>query len=457
MRDADKRLSKVIDQNGPELYHRVFQFAFDARGSWQEFNNGLPNLKIFPPNISVRCLYEDCSSRMASFFVSEGSQSVLTSKRKRQYLTALEKKSEDLLKRWESSGSMSKRDRYAIKSDIVAYARDVANNLLRRLSMSAAKELSKLDKNDLKGFKSWKQKVSKPLRLQAVAWRELWDIGFGIGKKDNATSSLGYSSGVTDSYLKSRDLGGSPFVGIAEILYDSQYQWLQKYEEGTMADSNIEFPSKWSSTGSYKIPRQPKRYYTQLMAPTEIFFESIGQQVGKAIGALASYGGQIAALERRIKQSRTEFFNCLPKCSDMQIKRLAYSKVLTEKDLYFLRISGKSGSIANKGLQSMSMIIEGATRQKGVTLVDNGIPKICYNYFNAWVSKFGKSHGREGKKEIDAMFTAFLNVSSGDFSGLKEQGFKQIQKQRDAFAKSATEYGKYQVCRDQWEFDRYAK
>lgn len=456
MRKIDKLISQKIEKNGADLYRKAFLLAYDLRGQDFDYHaqSKFANFNASLARSNERCLFENCSSQLTKLLFSEYSGKQLSNEKKNNYLTSLENKSKELLNRWTASSGQSKRDRYSIQSDIISYSREVAKNILIKLSNSAAKELGTIGKNDTKAYKNWHTKTAKPIRKLAVVWKELWDIGFGLGRKESALSALGLQNEQT-RYIQAA--GGSPFVDIAEILYDAQYKWVTKSEKGTSADATVKFPTGWSSSGNYQQPKRPRRHYAQLMTPPELFFESIGHHIGQASSALVSYGSQIAQLQNKITKSRKAFFKCLPNCKELQTKRAIYSKALIEKDIYFLEISGRSGSLVNKGSQNMSTVMEAMTGSRGFTLVDGGIPKVCYGYFDKWLSKFGETHGQDGTTEIDAMFGAIRKMTTGDFSGLKEQGFKLIQKQQEAFAKSATEYRKYQVCRDQYEFDRYEK
>jgi len=458
MRDIDAVISKKIKDNGADLYRRAFLFAYDLRG--EEFDNfaesNFSNFGVYPDKSNERCLFDNCSSQLTKHLISEFTGKPLSNERKKQYVEILENKSKGLFARWNESVGQSNFERHSIQSDIVNYSRDVAKYILLKLSKSAAKRLEEIQTKDHQAYKNWNQKTAKPIRQQVVAWRKLWDIGFGIGKEEDAVSALGLSS-VTSSYLNARHSGGSPFMNIAEILYNAQYEWIVKSEKGTTADATVKFPQGWSSSGSYQKPKPRTRHYAQLMTPTDLFFESIGNQIGEAGSAIASYGSLIAELQQRIIKSRKAYFKCLPDCSDIRVKEALYSKSLIEKDIYFMQLSGRTGSIVDKGHQSMTTIIEGLSGTNGFILVDGGIPKVCHGYFDRWVSKFGKAHGQDGRAEIDAIFSAYTNLVKGDFSGLQEEGFKMVQKQQEAFSKSATEYRKYQVCRDQYEFDRYAK
>lgn len=454
MRNIDNLISKKIENNGADLYRKAFLLAYGISGENFDYyaQSNFTKWKASPGKSSQHCIFENCSSKLSKIFASENSGKPLSKNRKKQYLSILEKKSIELRNKWNSSRGQSKLERYSIKSDIIDYSREVAKNTLLKLSNSAAKELGKIQSDDQKGYREWNKKIAKRIRLQLITWRKLWDIGFGIQSKDNA--ALGLPT-FTSSYLNARHSGGSPFNGIAEILYDAQYQWVTKSEKGTSADANTSFPSSWSSSGSYQQPKRATKHYGMLLTPSELFFESIEQQVGQASSALASYASMIAELDRKIKKSRKEYFDCLPSCRNLAVKEALYSRALIEKDIYYLQLSGQSGSLADEGHKRITTAIEGISGGNGFTLVDDGIPKICIGYFNNWLTKVGKTHGRDGKQEIDAIFGAAIEFTKGNFSTLKEAGFKMVQIQQEAFAKSAVEYRKYQICRDQYEFDKY--
>lgn len=456
MRNIDDLISKKIENNGADLYRKAFLLAYGISGENFDYyaQSNFTKWKASPGKSSQHCIFENCSSKLSKIFASENSGKPLSENRKKQYLSILEKKSIELMNKWNSSRGQSKLERYSIKSDIIDYSREVAKNILLKLSNSAAKELGKIQPDDQKGYRDWNKKTAKRIRLQLITWRKLWDIGFGIQSKDDAASALGLPT-FTSGYLNARHSGGSPFNGIAEILYDAQYQWVIKSEQGTSADASTSFPSGWSSSGSYQQPKRATKHYGMLLTPSELFFESIGQQVGQAASALASYASMITELDRKISKSRKEYFGCLPNCSNLRVKEAVYSQALIEKDIYYLQLSGQRGSLADEGHKRITTAIEGISGGNGFTLVDGGIPKICNGYFNNWLTKVGKTHGRDGKKEIDAIFGAVIDLTKGNFSTLKEAGFKMVQKQQEAFAKSAVEYRKYQICRDQYEFDKY--
>lgn len=456
MRNIDDLISKKIENNGADLYRKAFLLAYGISGENFDYyaQSNFTKWKESPGKSSQHCIFENCSSKLSKIFASENSGKPLSENRKKQYLSILEKKSIELTNKLNSSQGQSKLDRYSIKSDIINYSREVAKNTLLKLSHSAAKELGEIQPDDQKGYQNWNKKIAKRIRLQLITWRKLWDIGFGIQSKDDAASALGLPT-FTSGYLNARHSGGSPFNGIAEILYDAQYQWVTKSEKGTSADANISFPVGWSSSRSYQQPKRATKHYGMLLTPSELFFESIGQQVGEAASALASYASMIAELDRKISKSRKEYFDCLPNCSNLRVKEALYSRALIEKDIYYLQLSGQSGSLADEGHKRITTAIEGISGGNGLTLVDDGIPKICIGYFNNWLTKVGETHGRDGKQEIDAIFGAAIEFTKGNFSTLKEAGFKMAQKQQEAFAKSAVEYRKYQICRDQYEFDKY--
>lgn len=456
MRHLDSLISKKIKENGADLYRKAFLLAYNLGSENFDYHaqSNFTKWNSSPNKSSKNCLFDNCSSKLSKIFASEYSGKALTNARKKHYLAILEKKSNELTNRWNSSRGQSKQNRYSIQSDIINYSRDVTKSILLKLSNSAAKELEGITLKDQKNYRNWNKKTAKPIRLQAVAWRKLWDIGFGITREDNAVTALGLSS-FKSGYVNARHSGGSPFNGIAEVLYDAQYKWVTKSEKGTTADATVDFPIDWSAPGSYQKPKRPTRHYGMLLTPSELFFESIGNQIGQASSALASHASMIAQLEHKIIKSRKQFFNCLPKCNNLKIKEATYSKALIEKDIYFLQLSGRSGSLADQGTRNITTVIEAASSSSGFTLVDGGIPKVCTGYFDRWMTKFGASHGQDSRAEIDAIFGAVQKLTRGELSSMKEAGVKMMQKQQKAFAKSATEYRKYQVCRDQYEFDQY--
>jgi hypothetical protein len=457
MREIDPVITAKITAQGADLYKKAFLFAYDLKSDSFDHHaqTNFANFSTSPAATNKRCLYDDCSSALTRAFLAEYSGKPLSDERKNAYLATLDAKSKSFIKRWEASAGQSKAQRYDIQTDIVAYSREAAQGILLKLSNSAAKELQTIPINDPEAYQVWQLRTAKPIRLQVVVWRELWDIGFGLGETEAAQSALGLS-GFTDGYMRARHSGGSPFVGIAEILYDAQYQWLNKAGEGTVADVTASFPTTWSASGSYSKPKPYTRHYAYLLTPAELFFESIGRSVHQGAAALASYGSQIAQLEGRIESTRSQFFSCLPGCDDLEAKRIQYSKALLEKDIYFLEISGQSGSLVHAGKRNMTTVLEGLSGTSGVSLVDGGIPKVCQGYFAQWIVKVGQMNGMT-QADIEATFGALSNMLAGKLNALEESGFNSVQKQRAAYAKSAVEYGKYQVCRDQYEFDRYAK
>jgi len=191
-----------------------------------------------------------------------------------------------------------------------------------------------------------------------------------------------------------------------------------------------------------------------LITPAELFFESIGRGVQEAGSALTSYAALIAQLENRVINTRKAFFSCWPSCKELQSKRVLYSKALMDKDIYFLEISGQSQSLVHQGQRNMTTIIEGVSGNTGFTLIDSGIPKICQGYFSTWVSKVSQLN-KTTNSDMNNIFKGLSGMLKGDINGYKESGFELIKRQREAYAKSATEYKKYQVCRDQYEFDQY--
>jgi len=216
MREIDTLLSQKIKADGIELHINAFLLAFDMQKRLFD-DTDFSKADYSPTQSNQKCLFDNCSSKLTRLFISEYSGKPLSNERKKHYLATLEKKSKELLDRWNASAGQSKSDRYTIQTDIVSYAREVVKGIIDKLSHSAAKELISVPKDDYEGYKKWNIETARRIRLQAEAWRKLWDIGFGIGTKENAQSALGLSS-FTDGYLRARHSGGSPFVGIAEIL-----------------------------------------------------------------------------------------------------------------------------------------------------------------------------------------------------------------------------------------------
>ena len=116
--------------------------------------------------------------------------------------------------------------------------------------------------------------------------------------------------------------------------------------------------------------------------------------------------------------------------------------------------SHKILSFAQIVLGGMAALVETVGPQ-GSSLVDGGIPKRCKGPFQDWEYKFSQSNDVSEGQQLEASIGALGKLAQGNVSALLEQNNNVKKIQNRAFMKSGDSYRKYQLCRDQWEFDAW--
>lgn len=450
---VDKILAEKANNEGPDLNIDIFNFVLDPSDE-RTFMNGLFKISGTPPESNQRCIKDDCSSKIMALYQSEVNSNTFTAEREQRYFSILDKNANDFLQQIKSISHLSKDAQFSLRSEIAQYARSKASLVLRRLVDSAIINLEKISIENSEGLRVWNEQSAKPIRLLLEKWQVLFEFGFYVSTQDKVVKAYGltYKDGGT---VGSMVLDNLLYQEISDSMFDRQYKWFLKSDKNTIADGDTEVPDSWwdGSTTSNVTYSKPRRHYGRLMTPTEVMFEGIGEQAGRAAASFISYAGQIKLLEMKVIKTRKQFFECYPDCSSIHKKRIAFSKALVEKDLYFLEISGRSGSVTNDMKRRMAVVTEGATGTQGFSIVDGGISHQCRGYFDKWVATFKQNQGRNGDSEMFLAIDALGKMMKGDFLVMKRLGDQLITKQRKVFKASSKEYGKYQVCRDQWEFD----
>ncbi len=433
-REMDDIIANKLEKEGADLNLVLIGFAFDL-------GERVPPLAALDERF---CLYAKCSSRFRAQIVAQSGQGTFSTEKQRSLIDDLENRTKKYLSQWKNTQNNR------LQSEIALFARDKASARLKSLTSSAVTDLNTIAATDVKKYNDWEDNQGKPIRLLIDDSQQLFEIGFDIKKEDSVLDAYNMAGG-SDADLF------SPYHGLATSFIVAQQKWLAQGEKGTIADPEQVFPTTINDNAQATIVyKSPQRFRNRLMTPNELLFEGMGEQAGKAAAGFLSYGGEIKALENRITKSRTAFFSCYPKCSNNDKLRKSFSRALVEKDLYFLQLTGKSGSLLDTQARRMSVVIEAMSLNSGSTLVDNGIPKRCGNLFSQWTIAYGKAHGQDGMAEISKSFESMTKLLSGDLAAMedfKQAGRDLILKQQQAFKDTKKEYGPYQLCRDQWEFD----
>lgn len=379
--------------------------------------------------------------------------SPLNSSDRKAVIAEFNKKADVLKNKSKRLASLSKMEAFKLRSELVKLSRDNAKKPIKRLVISAVNDLSKIKPSEYKKFNSWNKNTAKPLRRLIEKLQKLYEVGFNISSKDKIVIMYNlpidnYSSISIDAW------DYSPYLNFMADLSKAQYKWHKESEAGTLADASLKVPTGWSASGSKVSYKRPSRNNYRLVTPTEMIFEKIGESVGKVGAALVAYAGQIKQLEQNIMNSRKAYYSCFPKCKDFESKVKHFSKSLAEKDLYFYQISGKSNSLLFEGSRRQSIIIEGMSGNNGFTILDSGIPPLCSKLFNNWALKVGREFGSTSGDQMTKAFEILGNMAAGNIQAVQKYGREMNNVQEKAFISAANEYGEYQVCRDQFEFDR---
>ncbi|MBL1320048.1 MAG: hypothetical protein COA63_003175 [Methylophaga sp.] len=437
-REMDDIIANKLEKEGADLNLLLIGFIFDL-------GERVPPLASLDERF---CLYEKCSSRFRAQITGQSGQGKFSTEKQLALIADLENRIQKYLSQWKNTHNNK------LQSEIALFARDKASARLKRLTDYAVTDLNAITTTSVKQYNQWEEKIGRPLRLLIDDSQRLFEIGFDIKAKDNILDTYGMEGG---SYA---DLN-SPYHNLATSFIIAQQRWLDRTEKGTIADLNQTLPTSINDNAQATIVyKRPPRFRNRLVTPSELLFEGMGEQAGKAAAGFLSYGGQIKALENRIKTSRTAFFACYPKCTNNDKLRKDFSRALVEKDLYFLQLTGRSGSLMNTQARRMSLVIEALSPSSGTTLIDHGIPKRCGNLFSHWTVAYGKAHGQDGMAEMSKSFEAMAKLASGSLTAVadfKQVGRDMILKQQQAFKDTQKEYGPYQLCRDQWEFDNASR
>lgn len=437
-RKMDDIIANKLEKEGADLNLLLIGFIFDL-------GERVPPLALLDERF---CLYAKCSSRFRAQITEQSGQEKFSTEKQLALITDLEDRIKKYLSQWKNTQDNK------LQSEIALFARDKASARLKRLTDYAVTDLNAIAATSVKEYNQWEENIGRPLRLLIDDSQRLFEIGFDIKKEDSVLDAYGMEGG---SYA---DLH-SPYHNLATSFIIAQQSWLEQTEKGTIADLNQTLPTSINDNAKATIVyKRPPRFRNRLVTPSELLFEGMGEQAGKAAAGFLAYGGEIKALENRIKTSRAEFFFCYPKCTNNDKLRKDFSRALVEKDLYFLQLTGQSGSLVNTQARRMSLVIEAMSPNSGTTLIDHGIPKRCGNLFSQWTVAYGKAHGQDGIAEMSKSFESMAKLASGNLTAVenfRQVGSSIILKQQQAFRDTQKEYGPYQLCRDQWEFDHTSK
>lgn len=462
MREVDELMTKKAKKEGIELNLETFRLAF-GNSRFGQF--GLKKMDKSPPEYTSVCIYDDCSSNITQLYLSAVGSKEISDEQKQRYYSNLVAQSDALSERWETSGQLSKTALLSLQTDTVDYARDKAPRILKLLIEDAINTLHKVPSKNVSEFNKWDLKVAKPLRQQIRAWSQLWEAAFFVTDDDRMVMSFGFD---IDNYSSSglSALLESPYNNIAESLFDKQYAWISNSSKGTVDDLTIPQSTAlaWAS-GQQTSPSyvKPPAMHGRLMSPMEITFSRMGQQLGEGLSGMMQIGGNIKQLDINVRAARQAFIACQPSCSQgngskSKHQRLVFSDMLYKKDLFYLEnaYSGSKnhGSIGRITLGSGSLMALITGEGSSFLMVDDGIPIICRGYFGDWVEKYTKESGDGSVESVMAPFVALDKMLQGNLTAFSDMAKKKMTDQRRAFTSAREEYGKYQMCRDQAEFDQ---
>ncbi len=361
-----------------------------------------------------------------------------------------QKKAKTLLTRWDLYIGSSPFDQLEFKSEVAGFVRDDARVSLTEIVDEVLSRLKILSLDKPNEYKRVETKLAKPTRLLLDDILFLWNVAFQSDKKKNIEYYYDSEAGGSASASAFSDY---PFL--LNSLLEYQYELSNQQEINMIASKDQKLSANISSSKTNYKYAKPDRWHERLHTPSELFFGNIGAQAGSAAAGMISYASQLKELERNIIESRRLLFDCYPTCNNLSEKKSNLLKFLTEKDLYLLKLSGRSGLLVDGTTPGFSAVVELVGGQQGSSIIDNGIPERCKNPFQSWINLFANSIDVSKGKQMEQAFSILLRFGNGDFMGVandKNVDSQEAIRQR-AFVKSGELYRKYQFCRDQWEFD----
>lgn len=339
-------------------------------------------------------------------------------------------------------------DRRGHQTDMVEYSRDAIPRLMDDLINSALLLLNSIDRNDAKAYSKWDRELSKPIRKILGDGLTLWNYGFNNDTKSKVNSVFGESS-YTDPFTHGK------IKDQINTLTAYQYDWVKINRVGTIADPDLQLPSGISG-GSAKITyKKPVLLRARLDTPTELFFEGLGQQAGQAGAAFLTYKGQLVEFERLIKENRKAYFDCYPDCGSFDAISANFSRLLIQKDVYFLKLSGNYNALTDRLDRGLSALVELTGSKQGSSILDEGIPYRCQGEFESWTYSYSQAVDSPINKQVNTTMSAIAQMAKGNIGAMQKMGKNRHEAQQLAFMRTAGLYGRYQMCRDQWEFDSW--
>lgn len=463
MREMDKELAEKAKKEGVDLNLDIFKFAFGLNA--REFMNGLQKFDSdnMPPSNNRFCLYDNCDSDVTRLYLSIVNNEEASLEIASNQHNILDEKHSVLATRWNASKSLTKTELHQLQTDTVEFARDKAPIILRKSTSIAVSELQQINTGDASKFEQWNKNTGEPLRLRLAKWQQLFEAAFFVTDNDRMVNAFRYDR---DKYRTSsiNALDNSPYMDIFTTLFEAHYDWIKTSEKGTVADLSItDYASKgWQVSQSTLVNyTKPTRFYGRLMTPMELTFSGLADQFGQGIGSGMQIAATIKELDIEVDKARQSFYKCLPNCNNRELFNRNLAAMLAKKDLYFLEnaFGGSNNHLDQSKITLGFGALAGSITGEGADylMVDNGIPQLCKSYFDEWAIRYYKESGTGSIENIMGAFQALATITSGSFGELKKFGQELLENQRKAYSLAEKEYGKYQVCRDQWEFDRAPK
>ena len=118
--------------------------------------------------------------------------------------------------------------------------------------------------------------------------------------------------------------------------------------------------------------------------------EVIGEQIGDAVASVFDNQRIRAEIGAEIQAARQAYLDCYPDCPDIDAKRAAFDKLLTEKDSIFLLeslVRYQDQSLGGRGPSP----VDALNRLAGT--VDGGIKTFCSVDFDYWTRSIYESIG----------------------------------------------------------------
>jgi len=367
------------------------------------------------------------------------------------YIKKLQDKTNELLKEWPQyqSKPLSHLGRRDHQTKMIELARDKIPKVIDDVLPSALFLLQNIDKDNTEDYSQWDRKISKPIRTVLGDGLTLWDHGFNNDEQKRVQLYYGHSS-YTDPFTHAK------IRHSISNLMTYQFDWVRQNREGTSADPYIEIPMGISGSESKIIYKEPRRIRFRLDSPTEIFFEGIGQQAGQAGAAFLSYKGRLASYEQKLIDQRKSYFECYPDCKNFRQITSRFSRLLIEKDIHYLKLSGNYNPLSDRLTRGLSALAQATNiKLNNLKLLDGGVPYRCLGVFQTWGYDYSQALDTDLGNEMNRSLEIMGHMTKGNMGAIRKAGESSREEQQSAFNESFASYGAYQICRDQWELDHW--